>query len=533
MLSRDYSQLLGGRLAGLSDRMLREHLALYARYVDTLNAIEAEYPKLDWTRPGEGQDPAPPGAAGLLDARIASFNLRPEGVLADVLSAVKQEAEAAGISIWPNVYLGDGAFWTTDRALSVNVPWFLANPVLWWLVNDRKARYTREEVARAMRHELGHVVGYAFKLYARPDWTALFGDFTKPYGDNYTADPSSRAFVRYLHRTGDKHYAQKHPDEDWAETFASWLDPGEHALDKYQPGTGARAKLDFVEALSREGAFSGRATVTDRGHPNPYKSLPGTVRDYLGDAGPNGGWSPHSELLRREPYVYDAVVLHETYFESLGGERRNVGPPSNLVRFAVEAFGSLDSWLLDLRAIAGATTGWAVTCWDERAGRLRNALVEEHHRGLLAGCPVLLAVDCWEHAYAADYGIAKHLYLGAFFRNVNWTVVEERLERACAPRLRGAELLEDERVPDDAGGETRDLADRKMAGVSPTGPYAARIDPKSPTGRQVGDILREALAVIIAPGATDEAVNAALAKVRATRDDYAIVAAEAAARLSR
>jgi hypothetical protein len=78
----------------------------------------------------------------------------------------------------------------------------------------------------------------------------------------------------------------------------------------------------------------------------------------------------------------------------------------------------------------GSTGGWALTVWDTRNNCLKNVLVEQHHIGVAANCPIILAVDCWEHAYAMDYGIRKDLYVGAIFKNIDWAVVESRLMRA-------------------------------------------------------------------------------------------------------
>ena len=75
---------------------------------------------------------------------------------------------------------------------------------------------------RYLRHECGHAVNYAFRLYERADWRELFGAFSRPYRERYRADPFSRDYVRHILGW----YAQKHPDEDFAETFAVWLTPG-------------------------------------------------------------------------------------------------------------------------------------------------------------------------------------------------------------------------------------------------------------------------------------------------------------------
>lgn len=425
--SRDF-QSLRGNLVGISDRLLRDHLTLYQGYVDDLNAIEREYPLVDWTRPRDGQSSAPPGIARLLDMRIGDLKLAPEGVMAELIASTLQETRSAGIAWAPTFYLGDDGFWTADRATSINLPWFLANPTLWWLVNERRSKYTVEELARALRHEVGHALNYAFELWKTPEWMALFGDFEEPYKSVYLADPTSTDYVRYLHRTGDRHYAQKHPDEDWAETFACWLDPRPSV--RVGLGPLAQRKVAYVAQLIASGALSGPPKVTTPGETRPYTQLRQTIGAYLGEDRPGAVWSPHAELMRREPFAYNAVVLHESYFEAMGGAGQH-GTGPLITTEAARAFGAVDSWLTDLRAACGATKcGWALTVWDARRQRLANVLVEDHRTGTWAGCLILSAIDLWEHSYTSDYGLRKDAYLAAVFTNMDWALIDQRLRLA-------------------------------------------------------------------------------------------------------
>ncbi len=174
------------------------------------------------------------GLQKLLATRICDLSLRPEGILAECVEQVISELRGKGITFVPQYYLGDEDFWTADRAVSVNIPWYLANATLWRLVNDHLFEYTREEVLMYLRHEAGHALNYAFGLWKRRDWTQTFGDFRRSYRDVYNPNSWSRDYVRYLHRAGMYHYAQKHPDEDWAETFAVWIDPTQHWRRRYR-----------------------------------------------------------------------------------------------------------------------------------------------------------------------------------------------------------------------------------------------------------------------------------------------------------
>jgi hypothetical protein len=238
------------------------------------------------------------GLQKLLSTPVCELGLEVEGALAECIEQVDGELRAKGISFLPSWYLGDDDFWTADRAVSVNVPWYLANPVLWQLVNDHLFEYTRAEVLMYLRHEAGHALNYAFELWKRKDWSQMFGDFRRPYRDVYTANPWSRDFVRYLHKTGMYHYAQKHPDEDWSETFAAWLDPSTRWRYRYRNWQVALAKLEYVDRIiDVEGVCSGTPSNQRPGQRIPYTSIKETVAQYL-----NLGSvvDPHIAQYRRE-----------------------------------------------------------------------------------------------------------------------------------------------------------------------------------------------------------------------------------------
>src|SRR5258708_11911410 len=98
-----------------------------------------------------------------------------------------------------------------------------------------------------LRHEAGLAFNYAYKLQRMPEWKTLFGPFRRRYLDNYRPVPFSRDFVRHLAGW----YAQKHPDEDFAETFAVWLTPRSNWRKKYR-GWKAMAKLRYMDRIARQ-----------------------------------------------------------------------------------------------------------------------------------------------------------------------------------------------------------------------------------------------------------------------------------------
>jgi len=222
------------------------------------------------------------GQQKLLSTRICDLDLRPEGTLAECVEQVIGELRDKGITFVPAYYLGDDDFWTADRAVSVNIPWYLATPDLWRMVNDHLFEYTREEVLMYLRHEAGHALNYAYMLWRRRDWVEMFGDFRRPYRDVYGPNPWSRDFVRYLHWTGMYHYAQKHPDEDFAETFAVWLDPASRWRRRYRDWQVAHAKLEYVDRiLEVERVCRGSPPNARNGLRVPYTEIRETVAEYF------------------------------------------------------------------------------------------------------------------------------------------------------------------------------------------------------------------------------------------------------------
>jgi hypothetical protein len=423
-------------LTGISDRALAVHLRVYERAWRELRSIREEQPKLAWTAPaGAAAGASAAAVQRLLETPVRQLQLTISGKLKDCLDQLRGELEQKGISWAPHYYLGDDDFWTTDRATSVNIPWFLADDLLWHLVNDQGTRYTPAELMMVLRHETGHAIGYAFELWKRPDWKATFGDFDAPYRDDYDPDPRSTDFVRHLHRAGENeeaHYAQKHPDEDWAETFATWLGSTDWSTE-YGQWPGALAKLLYVRRLIEDdGAAYGAPKNTRVGQQVSYRTLKYTVGEYIGIR-PLGEWSPRSALLQREAVVLSDVRLHELYFAGLlrGPTVRAPGPRFEAAARA--AFGSYDAWAEDARAVCGSGDGWLLVTWDFTDGRLRNLSVGGHGAGVPAGFPAVLAVCLHEHAYAPDYGDRKDLYLGAVFRGIDWALVDRRLELAGVP----------------------------------------------------------------------------------------------------
>ena len=157
------------------------------------------------------------------------------------------ELDARGLKFHPMVYLSD-QWGCPDGTPLIGVPFYLADPRLERIESEMSLGVeTDEEAMRYLRHEAGHAFNYAFELHALPEWQHIFGPYRRPYRDRYRADPFSREHVRHILAW----YAQKHPDEDFAETFAVWLTPDSDWRREYANWPALR-KLEYVDGLMRE-----------------------------------------------------------------------------------------------------------------------------------------------------------------------------------------------------------------------------------------------------------------------------------------
>ncbi len=163
----------------------------------------------------------------LLNTRICDLGVKLDGSpLAGRIRRLYRELADKGLSFRPPVYLSDG-WGCPDRNPTIGVPFYLSDDCLSQLEAEQAGRLEDDaEVMMLLRHEAGHAYNYAFKLFEHPGWTKTFGSFDLPYQESYQPAPHSRRFVRHIEALNfGRTYAQKHPDEDFAETFAVWLTP--------------------------------------------------------------------------------------------------------------------------------------------------------------------------------------------------------------------------------------------------------------------------------------------------------------------
>lgn len=166
--------------------------------------------------------------------------------LEPILKEFEVELDRVGIRrVRPRFYLST-EWGVPFGTVAIAIPFYLARSDLTAL-HIQRAGYveglSRWDILRYLRHEMGHVVNYAYRLYENEDWVKHFGSITQPYEEEYRPEPFSRRFVRHL----PGWYAQKHPDEDWAETFAIWMTPGLDWRAEYADWPEALAKLTWCD----------------------------------------------------------------------------------------------------------------------------------------------------------------------------------------------------------------------------------------------------------------------------------------------
>ncbi|MGQ9672470.1 MAG: superoxide dismutase [Candidatus Aminicenantales bacterium] len=135
-----------------------------------------------------------------------------------------------------------------------------------------------------------------------------------------------------------------------------------------------------------------------------------------------------AELKRRLGWEFNGMRLHEYYFENLGG-KGGVDRPARVGQKIAADFGSYEAWEKDFRATGTMRgVGWVILYQDSTSGQLINFWINEHDIGHPAGCRPILVMDVFEHAFMTDYGLKRVDYIEAFFKNIDWPVVEGRLK---------------------------------------------------------------------------------------------------------
>ena len=213
----------------------------------------------------------------LLKRRLSSLRVTLEGTwLEDCLHNLHEELAERGIRLRPRAWISSEWF-SPDDAPGIAIPFYLAHPRLMKLEKKMMLDVeggTWSECMAILRHEAGHTMQHAYQLHRRRRWQQLFGPSSKRYPSYYRPNPASRRYVQHLRLW----YAQSHPDEDFAETFAVWLRPRSNWRTRYA-GWPALKKLEYVDELMGEIAGK-RPLLTTRERVDPLHELSQTLGDF-------------------------------------------------------------------------------------------------------------------------------------------------------------------------------------------------------------------------------------------------------------
>ncbi|RIL12481.1 MAG: hypothetical protein DCC75_00360 [Proteobacteria bacterium] len=213
----------------------------------------------------------------LLNLRFCDLPIKVQG--SPVVGRIKKlfkELDDKGIRYRPHYWLSNEWF-SPDHIPGIAVPFYLAHPRLIALEQRQMLEVeglNEAECMRILRHEAGHAIDTAFKLRYQKGYKRVFGPHSKKYPDTYTPRPGSRDYVIHLKAW----YAQAHPTEDFAETFAVWLTPGSSWRKRYQDW-GALKKLEYVDEVMT--SLTGkRPKINSRATFEPLSSLKQTLREH-------------------------------------------------------------------------------------------------------------------------------------------------------------------------------------------------------------------------------------------------------------
>jgi Fe-Mn family superoxide dismutase len=137
-----------------------------------------------------------------------------------------------------------------------------------------------------------------------------------------------------------------------------------------------------------------------------------------------------SELMRRRSFEFGGMRLHEHYFAQWEEGARVLDTHSALGGALARQYGNIDYCLQEVRQVGMMRgPGWSLLYFDKEAGQFLVGFSGEQHQGHFVTLPIVLALDVWEHAYLLDYGAqGKGKYIDAFFKNLNWGVIEKRFD---------------------------------------------------------------------------------------------------------
>jgi len=317
----------------------------------------------------------------VLELRLCDLGLRVEGTwLARCVRELYRELEARGIRLRPHVWLSDE--WFSPAGIpGVGVPFYLAHPRLIRLERTKMLEVeggTRPECLRLLRHEAGHAIQHAYRLERRRKWQSRFGLSSTRYPEYYRPNPASKRYVQHLRFW----YAQSHPDEDFAETFAVWLKPRSDWRKRYARWP-ALKKLEYVNDLMAEIGPS-VPPVRSRARVDSLRTLRQTLGEY---------YAARRERYRMDiPNTYDRDLCR--LFSDDPKHRHHVAASTFLRRHRAEIRSRIAKWSGEYQATLDAVLADMIS----RCRELRLRVVGSEQE-VLTDFTVMLAVNVMQVLY--------------------------------------------------------------------------------------------------------------------------------------
>ena len=216
----------------------------------------------------------------LLDWRICDLGLKiPGTLLGERVQRLYEELQQRGITFQPHCWLSDDWF-SPDGVPGIAIPFYMAHPRLARLERNQMSEVeggNKDWCMRILRHEAGHAIDTAYRLHRRRSWQGVFGRASLPYPEDYSPRPTSKNYVLNL----ESWYAQSHPSEDYAETFAVWVKPRSRWRSEYADWP-ALGKLEYVDELMQEIAGQ-KAPVRTRQHTGSVAGLRKTLGEHYSE----------------------------------------------------------------------------------------------------------------------------------------------------------------------------------------------------------------------------------------------------------
>jgi hypothetical protein len=323
----------------------------------------------------------------LLDLRLCDLPVRIEGSLEDRIGELYRELEAHELRFRPHFWLSDEWF-TPDDVPGIAVPFYLAHPRLAKLELNQMLEVEGgdpEWCMRILRHEAGHAIENAFGLRRRRTRQQLFGRSSVPYPDHYSFKPYSKSFVIHLGSS----YAQSHPDEDFAETFAVWLTP-DSQWDRRYAGWPALKKLQYVDRLMQ--TIRGREPLrVSKEEVDPLRRLRKTLRQHY--------------RKKRRHYGVDRPAFNDRDLRRLFSDAPEFSGNITAVQFLIRVRRSVRRLVASWTGIYQYTIDQVLEEMINRCQKLnlRLAVPEEQAKVEFA---VLLTVQTMHHLFTGGHRLA-------------------------------------------------------------------------------------------------------------------------------